>query len=43
MEALDAIDDALEFRMPDGSRLDLLETKVTIREDGEGVVIRDQR
>ncbi|MGY1528794.1 DUF2884 family protein [Luteimonas sp. A649] len=27
MEALDAIDEALEFRLPDGSRLDLLEVR----------------
>jgi hypothetical protein len=40
MEALDGIDDALAYRLPDGSRLDLLDTtitwhdeKVTIRED----------
>jgi hypothetical protein len=33
MEALDAIDDSLAYRLPDGRPLDLLETKVTIRED----------
>lgn len=38
MEALDAIDDALVYRLPDGSRLDLIDAKVEIREDK--VVIR---
>lgn len=33
MEALDAIDDSLVYRLPDGSRLDLLETKVKIRDE----------
>lgn len=33
MQALDAIDDALAYRLPDGSRLDLIETKVDVRDD----------
>jgi hypothetical protein len=32
MEALDQIDDSLAYRLPDGSRLDLLDTKVDARE-----------
>jgi hypothetical protein len=32
MEALDAIDDALAYRLPDGSRLDLLDTKVRVHD-----------
>ena len=33
MEALDAIDDALDYRLPDGRRLDLIDAKVKIHED----------
>ena len=33
MEALDAIDDALVYRLPDGSRLDLIDAKVKVRND----------
>jgi hypothetical protein len=32
MEALDAIDEALAYRLPDGGRLDLIDAKVEIRE-----------
>jgi len=35
MEALDAIDNALEYRLPGGDRLDLMEAKVEIRDDGK--------
>ena len=33
MEALDAIDDALDYCLPDGSRLDLIDAKVKVRND----------
>ena len=33
MQALDAIDDALDYRLPDGGRLDLIEAKVDLRAD----------
>lgn len=35
MEALDRIDNALDYRLPDGSRLNLLAIKRTARRDGE--------
>lgn len=35
MEALDAIDDSLEFRLPDGRRLDLIDAKLEYRDDGK--------
>jgi hypothetical protein len=33
MEALDAIDDAITYRLPDGRKLDLIDAKVKVRED----------
>ncbi|WP_161786967.1 DUF2884 family protein [Noviluteimonas dokdonensis] len=33
MEALDAIDNALVYRLPDGRRLDLIDAKVKVRDD----------
>jgi len=35
MEDLDAIDDALQYRLPDGGRLDLMEAKMELRDDGK--------
>lgn len=33
MEALDAIDDALAYRLPDGGRLNLMDAKIEVRDD----------
>jgi len=35
MEDLDAIDDSLEYRLPGGGRLDLMEAKMELRDDGK--------
>ena len=32
MQSLDAIDDALAYRLPDGGRLDLIDARIEIRE-----------
>jgi hypothetical protein len=35
MESLDAIDDSLEYRLPGGNRLDLIDAKVEVHDDGK--------